>query len=62
MHDQIRLVIATTLSMIITFGFYCGIETLTVRDSLVKQIFIDYLRDCALIVRCVYSGCQSKYY
>jgi hypothetical protein len=61
MHDRVHLMIATSLSMIITFVLHCFMEHVPSRDSFLQVYFMDYFRDYGLLIRCFYNQGISMY-
>jgi hypothetical protein len=59
MIGDTHLMVATTLSMIITFVFYYGLEGTSANNSLFQDIVIDTLRDYLLFIRCLLDNWQS---
>jgi hypothetical protein len=53
MHSDIHLMLASSSSMIITFGLHWIMSQVTARCSILQTIFFDYLRDFILVVRCL---------
>jgi hypothetical protein len=61
MHARIHLMIAISISMIITLILHCIVEHIPSRNSFLQHYWIDSLRDMVLIVRCVYNLGMSIY-
>jgi hypothetical protein len=61
MNDQIHLLIATTLSMLLTFVFDCLLTQTRASNSLLQEFFIDMIRDCCLVIPCWFDGRHSNY-
>jgi hypothetical protein len=61
MHDQIHLMIVTSLSMIITFVLHCFMEHVPSRDSFLRLYWINHFRDYGLFMRCFYNQGISMY-
>ncbi len=59
MDENIHLMLATTFSMIITFGFHCIMIPLTSRNSINQIIWFDFPRDLILVVRCLFYESRS---
>jgi hypothetical protein len=55
MHNQVHLMIVTSLSMIITFALHCIMERIPVRQSCLQLYWINFFRDFGLTIRCVYN-------
>jgi hypothetical protein len=55
MHHQVHLMIATSLSMIITFALHLVMEHVPSRHSFLRIYWIDQYRDYALVARCLYN-------
>jgi hypothetical protein len=58
MKFHIQLMIATTVSMIITFVFYYGLEETRANNSLFQDMIIDTARDCLLFIFCLLDNWQ----
>lgn len=59
MNSQTHLMTATTMSMIITLGFYYCLEETRVKNSLFQDIFIDTLHYYFLLIFCLLDNWQS---
>ena len=59
MNSDIHVLIVTTLSMVVTSIFYYYLEGVSLNKSLFQDIFIEPLRDCLLVIRCVLDNGQS---
>ena len=60
MHLQLHLVMAISLSMVITFGLHCAIKDLPLRDSVFQHVVVDFSRGIALVSRCIHYDRRSK--
>jgi hypothetical protein len=61
MHFEVHLVIATSLSMIMTFALHCIMEDTPSTQSYFRLYSIDYLRDIGLYARCLFNHGISLY-
>ncbi len=61
MEKHVHIMIATSISMIITFTLHCIMEHVPSRKSFLRLYWIDYYRDYGLIVRCYYNYGISVY-
>ena len=57
---EIHLIVAISLSMIITFGLHCAMKDLPRRDSAFQRVAVDFLRDLVLVLRCSDYDGRSK--
>ncbi len=57
MNSHVHLVVATTLSMFMTLGFYCIFELTKANSSLIQTLIVDGIRDFFLSVR--YAGSKD---
>jgi hypothetical protein len=57
---NVHLIIAISLSMIITFGLHCAMKDIPARASLCHHVFLDILRDIFLLFRCYCYDLKSK--
>jgi len=53
MDSSIHILIATTLSMIMTFMLYYTLKDTRANDSLFQNILVDRIRDRLLYTRCL---------
>jgi hypothetical protein len=60
MHPHIHLMMATTLSMMITLIVYCTLEGTRVDDNLFQNIFVDKTRDLWFFIRCPLDYGEGK--
>jgi hypothetical protein len=61
MNSQLHLLIATTLSMIMTFVLFNSLKDTRAIDSYFQRTLIDTTRDSILFVRCLLNTEQSKF-
>jgi hypothetical protein len=52
MYCQIHLMIATSLSMMMTFILYCILKNIPPRHSFLQEYLINIQRDYGLLLRC----------
>jgi hypothetical protein len=57
---DVHLIIAISLSMIITFGLHCAMKDVPARASLFQHVFLDILRVIFLLFRCYCYDLKSK--
>ena len=60
MHSEIHLIVAISLSMIVTFGLHCAMEDVPPRDSAFQRVLVDFVRDSMLLMRCTDYDKRSK--
>ena len=61
MKGQTHLILATTLSMGITFILYISLKDSRSNESYLQRTFIDPTRDAILLIRCLCNGGESKH-
>lgn len=61
MHDQTHLILATTLSMGITFILHISLRDSRSNESYLQITLIDPRRDAILSIRCLFNGEESKH-
>jgi hypothetical protein len=59
MNDHTHLVVAVTVSMIMTFTLHCVLGGTTANSSLFQYIVADFCRDGLLAVRCAFNSLQG---
>ncbi len=60
MDPRVHLMMAITLSMIMTLILYCSLEGTSVNDSLFENIYNNSLRDMFFFVRCLLNNRKGK--
>jgi len=60
MDPHVHLMMAITLSMIMTLILYCSLEGTSVNDSLFENICNNSLRDMFFFVRCLLNNWKGK--
>ena len=61
MHDQTHLILATTLSMGITFILHISLRDSRSNESYLQITLIDPRRDAILSIRRLFNGEESKH-
>jgi len=61
MHEQIHFTLATSFSMIITYVFYCIMQFLPLRNTILYRYLISIYHDCDLYINCIYNRGISIY-
>lgn len=61
MNGQTHLILATTLSMGITFILHNSLRDSRSNESKIQRVFIDPTRDTILLIRCLFNGGESKH-
>lgn len=60
MYSDIHLIVAISLSMIVTFGLNCAMKDVPPRDSAFQRVLLDFIRDSMLLMRFTDYDKRSK--
>ncbi len=62
MHHRIKIIVATSCSMMIAFGYHCTLDTpMLIGNSLFQRNGVDFIRHGILFYRCLLYEQRSMY-
>ena len=62
MHPYVHLMLATSLSMIVTYSVHSIVNQVTSRNFIFQTVYFDFFRASFLFLRCRYYDRKGKYF